>query len=72
MTPIEIQVSTSKVSVEGQAYSLYVGEGGISVLQTFIFQILDFDMLDKIDISASLHVDFMLSMPQSTFDQLGV
>ena len=28
MTPIDIQVSRSKVSVEGQAYSLYVGEGG--------------------------------------------
>ena len=37
MTPIDIQVSRSKVSVEGQAYSLYVGEGGISVLQTSIF-----------------------------------
>ena len=28
MTTIDIQVSRSKVSVEGQAYSLYVGEGG--------------------------------------------
>ena len=28
MTPIDIQVSRSKVIVEGQAYSLYVGEGG--------------------------------------------
>ena len=28
MTPIDIQVTRSKVSVEGQAYSLYVGEGG--------------------------------------------
>ena len=37
MTPIDIQISRSKVSVEGQAYSLYVGEGGISVLQTAIF-----------------------------------
>ena len=38
MTPIDIQVSKSKVSVEGQAFSLYVGEGGgISVLQTAIF-----------------------------------
>ena len=37
MTPVDIQVSRSKVSVEGQAYSLYVGEGGISVLQTSIF-----------------------------------
>ena len=26
-----------KVSIEGQAYSFYVGEGGISVLQTSIF-----------------------------------
>ena len=30
MTPIDIQV-------KGQAYSLYDGEGGISVLQTSIF-----------------------------------
>ena len=37
MTPIGIQVSRSKVSVEGQAYSLYVWEGGISVLQKAIF-----------------------------------
>ena len=37
MTPIDIQVSRSKVNVEGQTYSLYVGEGGISVLQTAIF-----------------------------------
>ena len=37
MTPNDIQVSRSKVSVEGQAFSLYVGEGGISVLQTAIF-----------------------------------
>ena len=36
MAPIDIQVSRSKVSVEGQTYSLYVGEGGISVLQTSI------------------------------------
>ena len=28
MTPIDIQVSRSKVSVEGQAYTLCVGEGG--------------------------------------------
>ena len=28
MTPIDIQVSRSKVSVEGQTYSLYVGEEG--------------------------------------------
>ena len=37
MTPIDIQFSRSKVSIEGQAYSLYVGEGGISILQTAIF-----------------------------------
>ena len=37
MTPIDIQVSRSKVKVKGQAYPLYVGEGGISVLQTAIF-----------------------------------
>ena len=28
MIPIDVQVSRSKVSVEGQTYSLYVGEGG--------------------------------------------
>ena len=28
MYAIDIQVSRSKVSVEGQTYSLYVGEGG--------------------------------------------
>ena len=39
MTPIDIQVSRSKVEVKGQAYSLYVGEGGISVLQTSIFHL---------------------------------
>ena len=39
MTPIDIQVSRSKVKVGGQAYSVYVGEGGggISILQTSIF-----------------------------------
>ena len=37
MMPIAIQVSRSKVKVKGQDYSLYVGEGGISVLQTSIF-----------------------------------
>ena len=31
MTPIDIQVSRSKVSVEGQAYSLYVGGRGALV-----------------------------------------
>ena len=45
MTPINIQVSRSKVSVEGQA-SLYVGEGGgISVLQTSIFHYVTFNKL---------------------------
>ena len=39
MIPIDIQVSRSKVSVEGQAYFLRIGEGGISVLQTSIFTI---------------------------------
>ena len=28
MIPIDIQVSRSKVKFKGQAYSLYVGEGG--------------------------------------------
>ena len=38
MTPIDIQVSRSKVSVEGQKPILYMlGKGGISVLQTAIF-----------------------------------
>ena len=36
MTPIAIQVSTSKGKVKGQAYSSHVGEGGLSVLQTFV------------------------------------
>ena len=31
MAPIDIQVSRSKVSIKGQAYSLYVGEGGAVV-----------------------------------------
>ena len=39
MTPIDIQVSRSKVKVKGQAYSLYVGEGGISVLQISILSL---------------------------------
>ena len=34
MIPIDIQVSRFKV--KGQAYYTYVGEGGISVLQTSI------------------------------------
>ena len=38
MTPIDIQV-------KGQAYSLYVGEGGISVLQTSIFLLLIIKLL---------------------------
>ena len=37
MIPIDIQVTRSNVKVKGQAYSSYVGEGGISVLQTAIF-----------------------------------
>ena len=28
MTPIDIQVSRSKVKIKGHAFSLYVGEGG--------------------------------------------
>ena len=39
MTPIAIQISRSKVSTKGQAYSLYVRVGGISVLQTSILTI---------------------------------
>ena len=43
MTPIDIQVSSSKVSVEGQAYSLYVGEGGHKCFANryILFYILD-------------------------------
>ena len=37
MAPINIQVSRSKVKVKGQAYSRYVGEGGISISQTYIY-----------------------------------
>ena len=40
MTPIDMHVTRSKVGVEGQAYSLYVGEGGISVLQKSIFTLM--------------------------------
>ena len=36
MISIDIQVSRSKIKVNGQTYSSYVGEGGISVLQTSI------------------------------------
>ena len=46
MTPIDIQVSRSKVKVKGQAYSLYVGEGGINVLQTSIFEERENSQLD--------------------------
>ena len=42
MIPIAIQVSRSKVKVKGQAYSSYVGEGGISVLETSIFHFVMF------------------------------
>ena len=38
MTLIHIQVTRSKVSVKGQAFSLYFGEGGISVLQRAILK----------------------------------
>ena len=37
MIPIDIQVSRSKVKIKSQAYSSYVGEGGISVSQLSIF-----------------------------------
>ena len=39
MTPIDIQVSRSKVKVKGQAILYMLGKGGISVLQTSIFWI---------------------------------
>ena len=45
MIPIDIQVSRSKVKVKGQAYYTYVGEGGISVLQTSIFLYNIYDKL---------------------------
>ena len=44
MTPIDIQVSRSKVRVKGQAYSLYVGDGGALVFYKhlyFYFVIID-------------------------------
>ena len=48
MTPIDIQVSRSKVKVKGHASLLYLilymlGKGGISVLQTSIFN--DFSVI---------------------------
>ena len=43
MIPIDIEVCRSKGKVKRQAYSLHVGEGGISVLQTSIFD-LDFEV----------------------------
>ena len=43
MTPIGIQVSRSNVSIECQVYSLYVAEGGISVLRTSIFFCMNYE-----------------------------
>ena len=40
MTPIDIQVSRSKVSIEGQAFPLYVGEGGALVFYKQLYFIL--------------------------------
>ena len=40
MTPINIQVSRSKVKVKDQAYSRSVWEGGISVSQKSTYQLL--------------------------------
>ena len=37
MTPIDIQVSRSKVKVKGHAYSLYVGEGGALVFYKHLY-----------------------------------
>ena len=37
MTPIDIQVSRSKVKVKDHAYSLYVGEGGISYKHLYLY-----------------------------------
>ena len=50
MTPIDIQVSRSKVKVKGQAYSIYhymLGKGGISVLQTSIFKLYMWRYIDE-------------------------
>ena len=52
MTPIDIQVSRSKVSVEGQAYFLYVGEGGALVFYKHLF----FHKVFKTDIRHNLLV----------------
>ena len=62
MTPIDIQVSRSKVSVEGQTFSLYVGEGGISVLQTAIFSFWIFRSLPVPNRSTE-PLQMKLSMP---------
>ena len=37
---MDIQVTRSKVSVEGQAYSLYVGEGGALVFYKHLYFII--------------------------------
>ena len=37
MTTTDIQVSRSKVSVEGQAYSLYVGKGALMFYKHLYF-----------------------------------
>ena len=40
MTPIDIQVSRSKVKVKGHAYSLNVGEGGALVFYKHLYLLL--------------------------------
>ena len=45
MTPIDIQVSRSKISVEGQAYYLYVGEGGYwCFTNIYILSVVNFNI----------------------------
>ena len=58
MTPIDIQISRSKVRVEGQAYSLYVWEGGISVSQTSIFYYYYYFFFAFCNVLRDLNIDF--------------
>ena len=59
MTPIDIQVSRSKVSVEGQAYSLYVGEGGHECFTNiYIFFSFQFEYHSRCVIHKSLKAFF--------------
>ena len=44
MTPIDTQVSRSNVKVEGQPYSLYVGEGALVFYKHLYLCFLDFSV----------------------------